>query len=929
MTQLPCPAAEWPRFSALLDQYLELDSTAREPWLVALPAEDAHHSERLRNLIRRATQRTAEDWLDRPHAADDAPGFNQDQRIGPWRLVRPLGAGGMGVVWLAARADGAYVREVALKLPHAHVMTSALRQHFTRERNILAGLSDPRIARFYDAGVTEQGQSWLALEYVEGTPITEFCQQRALAIRERVTLMREVAAAVQAAHARLVVHRDLKPANVLAAAGGQIKLLDFGIAKLLDDSVDGGYTQAGAHAASPDYAAPEQLLGGPIGVATDVFGLGAMLYELLTGQRPFAPRSRLGRLLDDRREAPLASMRVSGRACAELAGDLDAIVARAMETDPARRYQSVEAFSQDLERYLAHEPVLARRIGRWHRGMKFLRRHRRGAAILGALVLALSAGVTGVWWQAQRTAEEARRANAIRDFLVETFQASDPRIASDLPRGSITARALLDAGAARIESRFSDDPTVQIELLRTLADLYAQLGEDARYEELQALQLAKVRETYGPLHPNILEGAVESAQRTCSRGDRESCAARVKEADQVLKQAGDHDPEIRAQWWLARGLQLQSEAGQLEASGVAYANAVELYRKHNPRSRGAVTALHELAGYYNWMKLDFDHAIATYLEALALAQSLPERNDAELQTLYSNLGLVYQQKADFVAAAEAFRRSAEIAERTTGADFPTAWTSRSQAARTLHLAGEREAAHREYARLLPLLPTDGTYAMDVANAREAFGERLANEGRPKLGIPHLEAALAYHTTQGTFSFKARLLRRFLGEAYARAGRHADAGRLLKASLDEYLASALEQQQPVMAIRESWGRWLIDDHRPREAAAQFSAILAVAEGRSLAHVALAHAGLARIALAERKLDHARRDSETAMRLWSSVTGFRDVRMGPYIQRVHADVLAANGELAAAQQLEDQAAAASSRYDAPESATAQRRRLKSGL
>ncbi|HEY6123814.1 MAG TPA: serine/threonine-protein kinase, partial [Steroidobacteraceae bacterium] len=726
-------------------------------------------------------------------------------------------------------------------LPHAHVLSSALREHFTRERDILAGLSDARIARFYDAGVTEAGQPWIALEYVEGTPLAEYCEKHALTTRARVALVREVAAAVQAAHARLVVHRDLKPANVMATGGGHIKLLDFGIASLLDDSADGGVTQAGASAASPDYAAPEQLRGGTITVATDVFGLGVMAYELLAGQRPFPPRSRLGRMLDERGEAPLASTRVEGRRRGELAGDLDAILARAMETEPERRYASVEAFAEDLTRHLAHEPVQARHLNRWRRCLKFMRRHRRGAGVAAALVLALAAGVTGVLWQGQRAAEEARRANAIRDFLVETFRASDPRIASDQPRGTITARALLDAGAARIESRFADDPAVQIELLRTVADLYAQLGEDERYEALQALQVRKVREHYGPLHRNILDSAVESAQRACTRGDRERCSTLVVAADELLKKAGDDDPERRAQWWLARGWQLRSEDGQIDAGGQAFANAVGLYREHLPLTRGHVTALHELANFETAMKLDHARAITTFQQALSLALSLPDRNDAELQTLYGNLGIVYQQTADFRAAADAFQRSAEIAERTTGAGFPTAWAPRVQAARTLHLAGERDAAHREFSRLVPLLPTDGKYAFDVANVREVYGERLANEGRPGLGIPHLEAALAFHAKQGLFSFKARLVRRYLGEAYSRAGRHADAGRMLEASLDEYLSQQPDGQQPVMAIRESWGRWLLVDGKPDEAAMQFEAIIAAAGDRALAHVAMAHAG----------------------------------------------------------------------------------------
>jgi serine/threonine-protein kinase len=925
MKPLPCPPSDWPRFSSLLDAYLELGPEARAAWLDRLPENEVRFKPLLQALLSTGERRSG-DWLDRPAEASEAASpYVEGMRFGPWRLLKPLGSGGMGTVWLAARADGAYEREVALKLPHSHLLAGAQRERFQRERDILAALTDPRIARFYDAGIGEGEQPWLALEYVPGTPISDYCQRGALTTRERVALVREVAAAVQAAHARLIVHRDLKPANVLVTAAGEVKLLDFGIAKLIDhDSEDSGLTQFGGRAATPDYAAPEQLTGAAVTVATDVYALGGMLYELLAGQRPFPTRSRLGRMIEERGEAPLASSRASGKRRAELIGDLDAILAKAMALDPSRRYASADAFSEELGRYLAHQPIQAQRIGHWRRSLKFIRRHRQGAAVACLLLAALGAGIVGVLWQAQRAAEQARRASAITDFLVEVFAASDPRIASDRPRGSITAKALLDAGAAKIESRFADDPDVQIELLRTMADLYAQLGEDERYETLQALQLKKVRERYGPLHPNILNAAVETSSRACASGDTRRCEASLDEAGRLLSAAGDEDPELRAYWWINRGLYLQRQDGRIDEARSAFERAVALFRQHAPRSRGYVTALHELAGFLNAQEQQA-RAIATYQQALTLAESLPDRNDAELQTLYGNLGLIHQQLGQFAEAAHAFQASAEIADRTTGAEFPTAWVPRANAARTLHLIGRRELARREFERLLPLLPDDDRYPLETATVRMHYGERMTSEGQPAVGIPALEAAERIYAQQSAFSFQLRLTRRFLGEAYARAGRRDAAGRMLKASLDEYVAHQQDRDQPVMAIRESWGRWLLDNDLTNEAQAQFKTIVDHADGRALAHIALAHGGLARAALVSGDLTVARRESAAALDAWTHVTGFRDIRMGPYLRRIRADVLAAGGETAAAQSLENEAAAASARYDHPDSPTVVRRRM----
>lgn len=931
MTPLPVPAEDWPRFSGLLDACLEHPPAARAVWIDALPAGDAHLREALHAVAVGALPRAGGDWLERPAGSgshdDDAPAsrFAAGQRVGPWRLLRPLGRGGMGEVWLAQRDDGAYVREVALKLPHAFLLAGAQRERFGRERDILAGLSHPRIARLYDAGVATLAdgheQPWLALEHVGGTPITAYCDANALPLRDRIALVRQVADALQAAHARLVVHRDLKPANVLVTDAGEVRLLDFGIAKLLD-SADDGATQPGSQPATPGYAAPEQAGGGAITVATDVYALGVMAFELFTGQRPFADASRLGRMLKRRdAPAPLASTRAGGARRKVLAGDLDAILARALEADPAQRYASVEAFSQDLERHLLHRPVAARRIGRVQRALRFARRHRAAVAGAGVVLLVVAVGIAGVLWQAQRARAEARRAEAVKGFLIDVFKASDPRIASDRPRGSITARELVELSAGRIDRQFAHDPGLRIELLRTVAEIWRALDDRTRYAQFQALLLARARAHYGELHEISVDGAVTESQLACAAQEWPRCGNLQAASDALLTRAGMDRSVLRARWWMVEGQRLSAADGTDAARRTAFENAVALFRDHAPRNRNYVTALDMLASDQGLA--EGERAIALYRQAIALAQRLPDRNDANLQVTWGNLAVTYVEQGRYPQALEAYRAAVDLARRTTGIDSPRAWVPRSKLAMTQHLMGDRDAALDGFASLLAVLPPPAEREYRATIVRETWGKRLAAEGRAADAIPVLEALEADFRTHAVSGSDLRQLRGVLGDAYDRAGRTADAARMLESAYDETMAQGAADSPQVLAIRERWGRFRLDQGDTGTAQAQFAQVLAQAQGRTLSAVALAHAGMARLALARGDADAALAASTRALALWDRVTGLYDVRTGVRLRRIHADVLAARGDTAAAQRIEDAAARDSARYDAPASPTRSRR------
>ena len=335
----------------------------------------------------------------------------------------------MGSVWLAERVDGLFARRVALKLVHQALMGRVMVERVSREREILASLNHPNIARLLDAGFSEDGQPYLALEYVEGTPFTSYCDNRSLSISERLKLFQQVLTAVEYAHARLVIHRDLKPSNILVTEDGQVQLLDFGIAKFLieGEARETALTLLGGRALTPDYAAPEQITGAPITTAADVYALGVMLYELLTGERPYRlKRNSRGALEEAILQAePMSPSRVAPSEAAAsargttikklsraLKGDLDTIATKALKKSPAERYATANAFGEDILRFLSGEMVLARRDSLAYVALKFARRHRVAIAITGILILTLAGGLA-------TTTYEARVASAQRDAALQ------------------------------------------------------------------------------------------------------------------------------------------------------------------------------------------------------------------------------------------------------------------------------------------------------------------------------------------------------------------------------------------------------------------------------------------------------------------------------------------------------------------------------
>ena len=451
--------ADWLEIFALLDTALDLEPEKHAAWLAALSPENTRLAPQLKALLQTHATGGASEFmrvpatfaLPEPAPASPPLALQASALVGPYRLLREIGQGGMATVWLAERADGLLDRQVALKLPHLGWGGATLADRMARERNILASLTHPNIARLYDAGIAADGRPFLALEFVAGQPIDVYARACSLGVRDKLGLIVQVARAVAHAHAHLVVHRDLKPSNILVDEQGQAHLLDFGIAKLIDpvttdDAAEAPPTQL--RALTPDYASPEQIRGDLISTASDIYSLGVVMFELLVGERPYRMNKGMSALAlaeaITHTDAPRASAAATDPALRrQLQGDLDAILARALAKASSERYANIDALANDIERHLRGEPVQARPDSRWYRTERWIRRHKLEAAVAAAIVIAvpagaaaqaavlaaMAAGVGVALWQArvakQQTRiakDEAARAAAVKSFLTSFFK---------------------------------------------------------------------------------------------------------------------------------------------------------------------------------------------------------------------------------------------------------------------------------------------------------------------------------------------------------------------------------------------------------------------------------------------------------------------------------------------------------------------------
>jgi tetratricopeptide (TPR) repeat protein len=719
MTNTFSPHTEmWKRINALLEVGMAMPPKERRAWLEGLTGTDAALKPRLEAMLERAD--TASDFMDKPvplaawnaeaHAGEDHP----DDIVGPYRLIAPIGEGGMGTVWSAERADGSLQRRVALKLP-ATAWSPGLDARLRRESAILATLEHPNIARVYDAGVGERGRPYLAMESIDGAPIDEYCRDKALTVAERLRLFVQVANAVAFAHARLVVHRDLKPSNILVDAAGNAHIVDFGIAKLLDaepeSSAPSHLTQMHGRVFTPDYASPEQIRGWLVTVASDVYSLGVVLYELLAGKRPYRlPRGGALEEAIDKVHAPPPSTQVGNRAAArELRGDLDMIVDRAMRKDAAERYPSVQAFSNDVERYLRGEPIHARPDTFIYRAGKFVRRHRAGVALGGLLVLVTIAGVTSVVKQSQiaraerdKALTELRYAQAAEEFTQFLLSEQTGR--------PVEPQELLRRARKAVVGQFADDPALRARMQIVLAALYGEINDFAQTEAL-------LREARAAAYSAGDRTAV--AQAECALGSVLGTTGREKEAAELFAAhlpSVDADPDI----------------------GPRAVQDCHAWRGNYRRNRN-------LPGSGD----DFKAALQSMETTGSIQRTARIRLKASIADSYVTAGRVPEALALY---EEASAELAGIGRSNTS----SGWGLANNQIFTLVQAGHLKAVEPVYVRAVGVTPAEGMPSPDLAIA---MGRVLVDIGRLDAAERLLEAAAAD---------KERIGHR-RGEAYALLG----------------------------------------------------------------------------------------------------------------------------------------------------------------
>ena len=743
-------AKRWRELSSWLDQLLDMEAPARIQRLGQIAERDEGLAAELQQLLSR--EQESEQFMAQPVFAAPACA-RAGTRIGPYRLLHLLGEGGMGEVWLAERCDGMYERKVALKLLRSGLADPGLHARFARERQILARLQHPNLAQLHNAGIDLDGHPYIALDYVQGEPVTDYCARRQPLLLERLRLMLQVCSVVAHAHANLVVHRDLKPSNILVAADGSVKLLDFGIAQLLDRDDEGAAPGPGEpRAFTLHYAAPEQVRGEPVNTLTDIYSLGVVIYEVVTGHKPYRlrrqtdsewersilevqpmPASRRLQVADAGAARPsLAALRMAR----QVRGDLDLLLDKAMAKDPQARYGSVDALAEDLRRFIDGKPLRARASTRRYRLHKYLQRHRWGVIGAGsALLMVLTVSAVALW-QAQQARVEMARAQAMQDFSVGLF---DRAAASG--HGRFDVRQLLQMGRQRAQLELRDQPVALAELYGVIGRLRIGLGD---YQAaLQILDEQRALLQAQAVVPPVLQldAVTQRARALRMLGRDRECVAHL----QAMRPLADEQQGLLPAAAAAFASQLgrcQAQLGDVHGARQAFGTALSLYQRGDGDGnwRGVAESLADLAALDEEAG-DAAHALVAYQQALRLmAAAAP--GAPETIVLRRQLGQALARAGRPAEASAALELAWQAAVQAFGPDHPETLSVRRARALLAMRQGRAAWAGQELREVqVKLRRALGPDHRETGLAEHALGELYRSTGDVQQSLVHYRAAV--------------------------------------------------------------------------------------------------------------------------------------------------------------------------------------------
>ena len=815
-------STRWDRLERVFLDALERAPTDVAPFLDEATRGDADLRAEVEAML---AAHAKDDGLEIESMLSDVSGAPPLARVGVFRLVERVGHGGMGEVFRGERDDGQFQQTVAIKLVRAGLVTPEMTRRFRAERQILARLEHPNIARLLDGGITEQGHPYLVMEYVPGRTITEHTRGEALGLEARLALFVTVCRAVQYAHQNLVVHRDLKPSNILVGPRGDVKLLDFGVAKMLaaDDSAPEATAKTGFEMMTPEYASPEQVRGESITTATDVYALGLLLYELLTGQRAQERGSSLlemERVVCETDAAPpsdVAPYALRKR----LRGDLDVIVATSLRKEPARRYATSELLAADVERYLRGMPIVARSDTFAYRAGKFWQRHRVAVGAAVAVVVSLVAGlvlaVAGMM-RAHRAEElavvEAATSARIADFLVDMFRHSDPGTAVG---DAVTARQLLDEGARGIDG-LADQPVVQARLLATMADAYNGLGLFDASLELSRRELAVQRAQFGDRSPEAGRALTRVSGVHAKQGDYPRARDVALEALAILEASLPEDhPDVagaRNQLAIAHGhLGENSEAASLLERALAIRERTE-----GAESIQLTGMLNNLA-IIHWQMGDLDESRVLYERVLRIQEREYAPEHVSIAHTLNNLALVRNAVKDYAGARDLHERALAIREGALEPDHPDVGESLNNLGTTLLALEDYERAQGVFERALGIrekaLGPEHSY---VATTLYNVGTAVLSRGGGETSRPFFERALdTFERALGPDHAMVAYPVLSLAELDERAGDMAAAERGLRRAIAIRVARLGETHPDYAKACGLLADFLVDRGRPEEAA----------------------------------------------------------------------------------------------------------------